>query len=133
MAKSRKKARRKPKKYTTRNILPDLLRVFRVLLIGFLFYSIILTADGRLVPYLRGYSMYTCFSDYTDVGYFKGDIVILKKGEEGVYLFEVGDRKYVFSNVYGDDSIGAVVYSFNMFKPIVHIYNSIVSLLNSLD
>lgn len=73
--------------------------------------------------------MYTCFSDYTDVGYFKGNTVILKKGEEGVYLFEVGDREYV----YGDDSIGAVVYSFNMFKPIVHIYNSIVSLLNSLD
>lgn len=131
MAKSSRVNRKK--KYTTRNILPDLLRVFRVLLIGFLFYTLILTGDGRLVPYIKGYSVYTCTKDYVNAGYYKGDTVVLKKGVEGVYLYEVGDREYVFSNVYNDDSIGAVVHSFNMFKPIVHIYNNIVSSLNSLD
>lgn len=133
MAKNSNKVKRKHKKYTTRNILPDLLRVSRVLLIGFLFYTIILTVDGRLIPYLKGYSMYTCSKDYSEVGYFKGDTLILKKGVEGIYLFEIGDREYIFSDVYSDESIGAVVHSFNMFKSIVHIYNSIVSSLNSLD
>lgn len=126
--------RRKHERVVTRNIFPDLLRVFKVLLIGFIIYFTVFTLVGEVAPFIKGYSFYTCNKSYLEYGYSRGDTLVLKKGDiKGKYiLVKNGEARYSVEPKTGKDNMGTIVYSFNIYNYIVDTYNWVINILKGL-
>jgi len=134
MADKRKpnKRRSSRRKYATRNIFPDILNLLRVCLILLLVYMGICMLYNGLVPFIGGYSVYTCDEDYDDLGYSKGELLILKNDtEEDKEVVLVRDRGTDFrlEKNSSEDSVGTVVGSFSIVESSKSIYKSILSIL----
>ncbi|MGV3076455.1 hypothetical protein ACEE21_15360 [Clostridium baratii] len=125
---------RKREKVVTRNIFPDLLRVFKVLLIGFLIYFAVFTLVGEVVPFVGGYSFYTCNRSYLEYGYSRGDTLVLKEGDsKGKYvLVKNGESSYSIEPNVGESNRGTIVYSFNIYNRIIDTYKWIINTIKGL-
>lgn len=124
----------KREKVVTRNIFPDLLRVCKVLLIGFLIYFSVFTLVGEVVPFIRGYSFYTCNRSYLEYGYSRGDTFVLKKGDiKGKYVIvKNGEASYSVEPNTGKSNVGTIVYSFNIYNHIIDTYKWVINTIKGL-
>ena len=126
----------KQDKVVTRNIFPDILKIFKVILIGYLICFVVLGILGEIVPFVRGYSFYTCRESHLEYGFPKGETLVLKNNDKyikGKYILaDTGKFGYDIRPRSKDIGKGVIVYSFNIFKFGKGIYNWIYNAIKGI-
>lgn len=121
--------RRYNKKYVTRNIFPDILKLLKMCIILLLIYiGACMLYDG-VMPFVGGYSVYKCNIDYIEFGYKRGELLILKDGiVEGKDVVLVEDRGTDFrlEKSSSEGNLGTVVGSIDIVESLKSIYNDIL-------
>ena len=123
-----KRNRRTKKSVSTRNILPDILKLTRIfVVVSLLYISSGFIYDGVL-PFFGGYSFYVCKENYSDYGYKEGELLVFKDSLVADNTSSLVKDIYSKEN-FETSSIKIVIGNINIPQRIENIYNNTLNIL----